>query len=143
MSEWSTAPFSVVDKAGKENRAQHEVSLEFKFPENDAYEISEIEDLLQSKSIGRLASRFGPPHPPVDFFETTRLSMAIAKGRSKTISVRDYYAASLTERAKYPSGLVILMERIARLEDEVSEKGKPAPASSDCSPPAKNVEEKR
>lgn len=139
MSEWTTARASVVDEAGKESRAEREVNLEFTFPERDAYKISEIEEVLHSKSIGRLASSFSPPHPPVDFFETTLLSIAIAKGSSKTISVRDYYAASLAERAKYPSGLVILMEQIAHLEDEVSENGKPAPRASDCTPNRKDV----
>ncbi len=125
---------SVVDESGKKTRQESSVSLEFKFPDEDNYRISELVELLQSKSIRRLPGHFGPPHPPVDFIETTALSIPLAKGGARTISAREYYAASLVERVKYPAAMVVLMEQIARLEDLVSEKGKPAPAASDCPP---------
>jgi hypothetical protein len=132
LSEWSTAAGSTVDKAGKETRSETTVNLEYSFPREDLYRMSELEEFLTSKAVQKLPATFARPHRPVDFFETSEIQITHPSGRSKKISVPEYYAASLVERTKYPSVLLILMDQLARLEDEVTEKGKPAEPSADC-----------
>jgi len=134
LSEWSTAAGSIVDKAGKETRSETTANLEYSFPQRDLYRVSELEEFLTSKAVQKLPATFARPHRPIDFFETSEIEIPHPGGRPKQISVPEYYAASLLERAKYPSVLLILMDQLARLEDEVTEKGKPAEPSSDCVP---------
>jgi hypothetical protein len=60
------------------------------------------------------------------------VSIELPHARTKTINVREFYAASLVERTKYPTALVLLMEELARLEDEATQKGKPSEPPTDC-----------
>jgi len=131
-SDWSRSGIGIVDKTGKETRSEKTVSLEYRVPEKDSWEISELEDFLVSKPVLHLSSYFAPPHRPIDFFETSLVQIVLPTGMTKRINLREFYVASLVEKAKYPSALVILMDRIARIEDEVSEKGKPIEPPADC-----------
>jgi len=132
LSEWSTAAASIVDKAGKETRSETTVNLEYSLPREDLYRMSELEEFLTSKAVLKLPTTFARPHRPVDFFETSKIQIIHPSGRAKQISVSEYYTASLVEKTRYPSVLLILMDQLARLEDEVTEKGKPAEPSADC-----------
>jgi hypothetical protein len=131
-SDWSRSAMGLVDKAGKETRPERTANLEYRAPEQDSWQASELEESLTSKRVLRLASSFDPPHKPTDFIETTVVRIMLPKGKTKQISLREFYVASLAEKAKYPSALVILMDRIARIEDEVAEKGKAIDPPPDC-----------
>jgi hypothetical protein len=131
-SDWSRSAMSVVDKTGKETSPEKTVSREYSAPENDLWQIDELDEFLKSKAVLRLAGAFGPPHRPVDFFETSDVEIPRSNLQPKRISVREYYVASLVEKTKYPPALLILMDRIARIKDEAADKGKPAEPPADC-----------
>jgi hypothetical protein len=132
-SEWSRAGVEMADQDGKKSRSEKTVSSEYQVDERDVlWQIGELEDFLKSKPVLHLAASFAPPHRPVDFVEISTIQINLPHAKTKTINVREYYAASLVEKTKYPSALVILMDKLARIEDEVTEKGKPAERPSDC-----------
>lgn len=132
-SEWSKAGVETVDQDGKKTRAEKTVDYEYNIDERDVlWQIGELEDFLKSKPVLRLAASFDPPHRPVDFVETSTILIHLPRAKTKTIKVREYYAASLIEKTKYPTALVLLMDKLARLEDEVTAKGKPSEPPLDC-----------
>jgi hypothetical protein len=128
----STAAMGVQDKNGKVTHPERTDYREYRFPERDFWEVSGFVEFLQSKALFKLNSYFPPPHPPIDFVETSTVEVLLPKGRIKQIQTREYYVASLVEKAKYPSALIILMDKLEQLENTVSEKGTPAEPSSDC-----------
>ena len=132
-SEWSRAGVEIVDQDGKRTRSEKRVSFEYQVDERDVlWQIGELEDFLKSKPVLHLARSFDPPHHPVDFFEISTIQISLRDAKTKTIKVREYYAASLIEKTKYPTALVLLMEKLARLEDETTAKGKPSEPAVDC-----------
>ena len=132
-SEWSRAGGEIVDQNGKKTRAEKTVSYEYQVDERDVlWQIGELEDFLKSKPVLHLAASFDPPHRPVDFVEVSMIQINLPRAKTKTITVREYYAASLIEKAKYPTALVLLMDKLARLEDDATTKGKPSEPPADC-----------
>jgi len=132
-SEWSRAGVEILDQDGKKSRAEKTVSYEYHVDERDVlWQIGELEDFLKSKAVLRLQPSFEPPHRAVDFVELSTIQVNLPNAKTKTINVREYYAASLIEKTKYPSALVILMDKLARIEDEATRKGKPAERPTDC-----------
>lgn len=104
-------------------------SKEYMFRESDLYG---LEDLLDSREMRNLPSTFKPPHTPIDYFETTKLSISRGETQEQTIELREYYVASLSEKARYPSALVVLLGRVAELEEAVKSKGKPVEPPAEC-----------
>ena len=132
-SEWSRAGVEIIDQNGKKARAEKTVSYEYHVDERDVlWQIGELEDFLRSKPVLHLAASFDPPHRAVDFVEISTIQINLPRAKTKTIKVREYYAASLIEKTKYPSALAILMDKLARIEDEATQKGKPAERPTDC-----------
>ena len=137
-SEWSRAGMETVDQDSKKTRPEKTVSFEYQVDERDVlWQIGELEDFLKSKPVLHLAASFRPPHRPVDFVEISTIQISLPNAKTKTINVREYYAASLIEKTKYPTALVLLMEKLAKLEDQVTTKGKPAEPPAECQLPSK------
>jgi hypothetical protein len=114
------------------SKAGSEASREYRFPDKDSWQVSEFGELIHSKAVRRLKSYFPPPHRPIDFVEISTALPFLPDGKSKQIVVREYYVASLAEKAKYPSALVLLMDRIEQIENKVSEKGTSVEPPPDC-----------
>jgi hypothetical protein len=132
-SEWSRAGAEVVEQDGKKTRPEKTVSFEYQIDERDVlWQIGELEDFLKSKAVSHLAASYDPPHRPVDFVEISTIQINLPHAKTKTITVREYYAASLIEKAKYPTALVLLMDKLARLEDEATTKGKTSEPPGGC-----------
>lgn len=131
-SEWSRAGVQVVDSNGNKTRSEKTETSEYQIPQGDRWQMQELADFTKSKSVAHLSSSFPPSHPPIDFVENSTIGIMLPNGKTKTITVREYYSASLVERAKYPSALVLLMERLAQIEDEVAQKGKRIEPPADC-----------
>ena len=132
QSSSSTAALGVQDKNGNVTHPEKTDYREYRFPERDSWQVSGFIDFLQSKALFHLKSYFPPPHPPIDFVETSTVEVFLLNGTIKQIQTREYYVASLVEKAKYPSALIILMDKLEKLEDAVGEKGTPTEPSSDC-----------
>ena len=124
---------AIVDGAGRESRPEHKVSVEHQLDEGDEFELSTF---LESKAIKRLAERFAPPHPPIDYIESTVVQITLPRVAPKHISTREFHVADLEEKTRYPAALIVLMERINEIEKEASDKGKPTEIPPDCRPKA-------
>ncbi len=92
----------------------------------------ELSDLLESKAIKKLPEKFSPPHQPIDYFEMISVQIIGKDGKSKDISTREYYVASLKEKTRYPSALILLMDKINEIERVSNEKGTPIEIPQDC-----------
>ena len=132
QSSSSTAAMGVQNENGKITHPERTDYREYKFPERDSWQVSGFVDFLQSKALLKLKSYFPPPHPPIDFVETSTVEVLLPRGKIKQIQTREYYVASLVEKARYPSALIILMDKLEQLEDAVAEKGTSTEPSSDC-----------
>jgi hypothetical protein len=75
---------------------------------------------------------YPPPHPPTDFFETTSVQVILPDGKGKQVHTREYYVASLVEKTKYPSALIVLMDQVEQFEHAVAENGTPTEVPPDC-----------
>jgi hypothetical protein len=128
----STAVMGVSDEHGKITHPESKSSSEYRFPERDSWQVSSYIDFLQSKALRKLQSYFPPPHPPIDFVETSTVEIFFSGGKSKKIQAREYYVASLEEKVKYPSSLIILMDTLEKLEDAVAQKGTATREPEDC-----------
>jgi hypothetical protein len=132
-SEWSRAGAETVDLEGKKTRSEKTVTFEYQVDERDIlWKIGELEDFLKSKSVLHLAASFAPPHRSVDSFEVSTIQINLPHATTKIIEVQGYYSASLIEKTKYPTALVLLMDNLARLEDEATTKGRPSEPPADC-----------
>jgi hypothetical protein len=128
----STAGMEIRNEHGNVTRPKSGDGREYRFPERDSWQVSEFVDFVQSKAVRRLKSYFPPPHKPIDFVETSTVQAFLSDGKSKQIVTREYYVASLVEKTKYPSALVLLMDRIEQFEKKVADKGTPTEVPSDC-----------
>jgi len=126
---WNSAAIITDKETGKQSRPDKTVSLEHRLTDGDA---SGLSDFLQSKPVKRLPEVFGPPHRPIDYVETVTAQIFGPKGIKKRVSSRGFYVASLEEKTRYPSALILLMNRIDEIEKEAVEKGHPAAIPSDC-----------
>jgi hypothetical protein len=131
-ASFSKAGVEIRDEHGKVTRPESGDSREYRFPERDSWQVSEFVEFLQSKAVKRLNSYFPPPHRPIDFVEISTVQVFFPDGTNKQIVTREYYVASLIEKTKYPSALVLLMDRIEQLEGKVSEKGTPVAVPPEC-----------
>jgi hypothetical protein len=116
----------------KAARQEKRDSREYKFSKEDSWEVEDFADFLKSRSVQLLKPYFKPSHQATDYFETSTLQIFLPDGKTKKIETREYYVAFLEEKAKYPSALIILMDRIEQLERRVAEKGISAEVPSDC-----------
>jgi hypothetical protein len=91
-----------------------------------------LSDLLESKALKRLPKKFDPPHRPIDYFERISVQIITTSGKVKQISTREFYVASLDEKARYPGALIVLMDKIDEIEHQANVKGKPIDIPSDC-----------
>lgn len=129
-ARWWNSAMSVVDKdTGKESRTEHTTSVEHQLEESDVWELSSF---LESKTLKRLPEEFAPPHRPIDYFENVTVQIISPNGNEKKISTREFYVADLEEKTRYPSALIVLMDKIDQIENEANTKGKPAEIPSDC-----------
>ncbi len=129
-ASWRNSAATVVDKqSGKESRPEQTVSLGYHLEKSDVWELSSF---LESKILYKLPEKVAPPHPPIDYFEEVTVQIIGLKGVQKLISTREFYVASLEEKARYPSALIVLMDKIDEIENEVNAKGKPSEIPSDC-----------
>jgi len=121
---------SIVDeKTGQESRPEHTISVEHRLEQTDEWELSHF---LKSKPLKRLPEEFAPPHTPIDYVESILVEIIGPSGKSKRISTREFYMASLEEKIRYPSALIVLMGKIDDIEHEASDKGKPTDMLPDC-----------
>jgi hypothetical protein len=126
---WNSFATIVDEKTGKESRPDHTVSVEHHLGDGDKWELSSF---LESKTVKSLPQKFDPPHPPIDYFENVTVRIIAPDGRQKQISAREFYVANLEEKSRYPSALLVLMNRINEIEQEANEKGKPISPPLDC-----------
>lgn len=126
---WNSSAIIVDSVTNEESRPEYTVSVEHHLTDTDVWELSRF---LQSKPVARLAEKFGPPHPAIDYFEQVTASIMSVKGQSKTISTQEYYTADLAEKSRYPSALILLMDRINEIETEAKTKGRPTEIPADC-----------
>ena len=129
----STAAMGVQDESGKITHAERRDNREYRFPERDSWQVSNFLDFLESKALRKLSDSFPPPHPPIDYIETSTVAVFLPGNKVKQIQTREYYVASLIEKARYPSALIILMDNIEQLENTVAEKGTPMKGPAGCS----------
>lgn len=130
-SRWWNSAATIVDSVTNvASRPEHTVAFADQLADTDIWDLSRF---LESKAVKRLSEKFGPPHPPVDYFERVSLEISGDKGNAKKILTREYYVASLEEKTRYPSALILLMERIDRIEEAAATNGKPAEIPADCS----------
>jgi len=114
-SRWWNSAATIVDSVTNvASRPEQTVALADQLVDTDVWALN---DFLESKAVRRLAEKFGPPHPPVDYFETVTVEIPGGKGNAKKLLTREYYVASLEEKTRYPSALIVLMERIDRIEE--------------------------
>jgi hypothetical protein len=131
MGSHSLAGFIEKDQHGNETRPERKQFRQFKI---ESYEVSYLADLSESKEFRSLRDFYRPPHSAIDYFSTIRVRLEIGKF-TKQITTREYYVASMAEKARYPSALVVLMEWIERTETEALQKGTELdklPASAGC-----------
>lgn len=127
---WWNSAATLIDKGtGRESRPEYTVSKEYRLEDTDVWDLS---SLLESKAVKKLREEFGPPHPPIDYFESTSVEIMERKGKPKRISTREFYVADLEEKTRYPSALIVLMDRIDEIQKEAYEKGKPTQVPTDC-----------
>lgn len=55
--------------------------------------------------------------------------MCVVWLREKSISIRDYSAAGLEEKSKLPAALIVLLDKIEKIEKSASLRGKTAKIS--------------
>jgi hypothetical protein len=128
-SKWSSG-VAVVDKdTGKKTRPERTISVEYQLEYGDELALSSF---LESKALRKIPDKFAPPHRPVDYFENVVLRIISANGGEKQTSIREFYVASLEEKSRYPSALVLLMDKVDEIEKAVNEKGKPVETPKDC-----------
>jgi hypothetical protein len=132
---WENSLLTIVDATGRKSRSETSMSVEYHL---EGYEIEGLSELFASKALKGLPEEFAPPHRPVDYIEITSVQMALPKGKSKQISTREYYVASLKEKTRYPAALVVLMEKIDAIEKVALDKGKPTETPADCQLKAEN-----
>jgi hypothetical protein len=120
------------DASGKVIHSEKQESRVYRFPEKDLWRIEGFADFLDSKAVRGLKAYYPPPHRPIDFVETTVVNWSPVKGQPKGMQVREYYVASLDEKAKYPSALIVLMDSIDQFETIVTEKGTPGAENPGC-----------
>ena len=128
-ASWWNEGIATIDETGKQSHPEHTVSVEHRLDRGDLWELS---NFLESKPVNKLATKFPPPHPPVDYIEDISVQFAGKKGVTRQTSTREFYVADLEEKSRYPSALIVLMDRIDQIEREANEKGKPAPIPADC-----------
>jgi hypothetical protein len=126
---WNSAATIVDSVAKKESRPEHTVSVEHRLRNEDVRELSRF---LESKAVKRLPAKSGPPHQAIDYFESVSVEVFDSKGNSKKIFTREYYVADLVEKSRYPSALILLMDRIGQIEAEANDKGKSTEIPPDC-----------
>jgi len=129
-SWWNSAATLVDETTGKPIRPEHTLSVEHHLDDTDAWALGSF---LDSRVVQRLPEKFGPPHRAIDYFEDDAVEIIDSRGRSKKIWTREYYVASLEEKSKYPSALIVLMGKIDEIEKEAESKGKPFAVPADCS----------
>lgn len=127
-----TAAVGVEGSEGKITHPESRHGRVFKLPDSDTWQVSDFVRFLNSKPIRNLKPYFPPPHKAIDFFETSSVRVFFSSGRTKQIQVKEYYVSSLVERTKYPSALILLMDRIEQFENIVAEKGSPVDQAPDC-----------
>lgn len=128
----ATAAFGVRNENGDVSHPETTSSREYTFPERDFWEVRGYIDFLQSSAVRKLKPYFPPPHRPIDYVETTNVDVFLPNGRIKRIQAREYYVASLEEKVKYPSALIILLDTLEKLENTVRQKGTPTSVPEDC-----------
>ncbi len=136
-ASWWNSAASVVDKeTGQKTRPEHTVSVAHHLEDGDAEELARF---FQSRVIKRLPDNFGPPHKPIDYIEQILIQITEPNGSAKQISTREFYVADLEEESRYPSALIVLMNKIDEIEREANSKGTPVAVPPDCQlKPAQN-----
>lgn len=130
-AEWSTSAVSITDAAGKATRPEKTTAFEYQFQNDDLWRVKELTEFLESKPVQHLSLKFRPLHRSVDFLEVSMVEF-MGPTPPKQLNVINYYDSSLTERTKYPPALVILMDKLASLEDLASQKGRFTEPPADC-----------
>jgi hypothetical protein len=128
-AHWSRAGFTLVDEAKKKTTPEKESSTEFKL---DEFEAPELDQFLHSRAVRKLSSDFKPPHSAIDYFELTIVQIPVSDRSPKRITAREYYVASLVEKSRYPSALIVMLDKISEIEQSAYAKGKPTPPPADC-----------
>jgi hypothetical protein len=130
-SRWWTSAATIVDSVTNvASRPEHTVTVAGQLEDTDIWDLRQF---LESKAVRRLPEKFGPPHKPVDYFERVSVEIPGNKGNTKKLSTREYYVADLKEKTRYPSALIVLMDRITQIEEVATTKGKPTEIPTDCS----------
>ena len=128
----STSALGIKDEKGEVKHQESTANRIFTFTEQDSWQLDDFKEFLQSKAVWRLKPWFGPPHKAIDFLETSKVKLSLPTGAKKEIQTEEYYVASLTEKTKYPSALILLMDRIAQFENVVAERGTVVSQAIDC-----------
>jgi len=129
-ASWWNSGMTIIDKeTGKNSRPEKTISVEHHLENGDEWELSSF---LESKVLKGIPDKYAPPHRPIDYFENVTVRIISPNGRERQISTREFYVASLEEKSRYPSALILLMGKIDEIEKETNEKGKATEIPSDC-----------
>jgi hypothetical protein len=132
-SHYDKSGIGMQDQSGKVTHRQTKTTHEYRFPETDSWQISELQEFVSSKAAHGLKSYYKSPHHPVDYYEASNVRIFLPDGNSKQIRVMEYYVASLEEKVKYPSALIILMDILEHIEEVAGTKGTAIEPFSACS----------
>lgn len=120
-ARWWRSGITLVDsETGKKEPQEHGASFEYQL---EKYAADELSDFMQSKPVLKLSDSFAPPHAAIDYFETTHMKFQ-SKIVSKEITAREFFVASLVERARYPSALLVLLQRVDEIRKDAENRGK-------------------
>jgi hypothetical protein len=129
-ARWWVSAFTTVDKdTGEKSRPEQTRSVEYHLEDSDNWQLSSF---LKSGAVKELPEKFDPPQMPVDYFELVTVRITEPSGKNKQISIREFGVASLEQKSRYPSALVVLMGEIKEIEKAATEKGKSVGIPSGC-----------
>jgi len=113
-------------KSGKKVLVEQSVSVESHLSNSDRLEVS---DFLKSDMVTALGNQFFVPSAGIDYGEEATIYIEGPDGNEKRISIRDYSTAGLEEKSRLPAALIVLLDKIEKIEKSASLRGKAAKIS--------------
>ena len=123
---WNPVKVRIDTKSGKKVLVEQSVSVESHLSNSDRLEVS---DFLKSDMVTALGNQFFVPSAGIDYGEEATIYIEGPDGNEKRISIRDYSTAGLEEKSRLPAALIVLLDKIEKIEKSASLRGKAAKIS--------------
>jgi len=133
---WNPGQIQIDAKTGKKALVERVVSVESHLSSPDLLDVS---DFLKSDVITALQKGFVISHPFVDYQEGVTVCLGGPAGNEKCIEIRDYGEADLEQKGQLPGALIVLMDKIGKIEKTAILKGKTTKIPSNCSERAAKI----